>query len=78
MAPLGPQASNAVSVEAILELASYPGGSTGMPCSTSACNYTTLLDEGIDWVGQPILTEQNSLPQYYNCELRRFTDLVRR
>lgn len=69
LAPLGMQTTATVQVEAILELAWYPGGISGMPCAESACNYTTLLGEGIDWVGQPILNSQSVLPTYQNSKL---------
>lgn len=68
VAPLGGQKSGQVQIEAVLELSWFPGGVDGMPCPAEACNYTTLIDQGMDWVGKAVLSDAGTLPTYENGE----------
>jgi hypothetical protein len=66
VAPLTSQSSDMVSVEAVLDMDFFPGGKQGMPCAKLECNYTSLMDSGMDWIGLPIHDDLGALSEFEN------------
>lgn len=67
------QTSEEVKVEAVLELAWFPGGLEGMPCGkeATACNTTLMVAEGREWSGKEILDDSGKRVTYQNGEFGR-------
>ncbi|ORY81217.1 hypothetical protein BCR35DRAFT_304065 [Leucosporidium creatinivorum] len=64
--PVTPQISPAASAEVILDMDFFPGGKAGMPCGQRECNYTYLMDSGMDWIGAQVFDQEGDVPTFKN------------
>lgn len=65
--PVTPQISPVASAEVILDMDFFPGGRAGMPCGQRECNYTYLMDSGMDWIGAQVFDQEGDVPTFKNC-----------
>lgn len=66
--PVTPQSSPATSAEVVLDMDFLPGGKAGMPCGLAECNYTSLMDSGMDWRGVQVMDQEGEVPTWKSCE----------